>query len=655
LDDLIFYECGEWFSFDFKDEIVKPPPMSNHMMFCYSGNLILFNSFEEYYHLNLHSSTQVWNLLSFKKSKSFEMVQKVTPVVMRDVVRILGGYIESDQSVNDSMILICFESISHILVKTQNPIFNLPPPRYNYSCAPLKSDILYFGGQNGEKIFNDLYLYDSVFCSFKQIDCGGLIPPPLHSSTLINFGSTDFYLHGGQSYNGVESSMYKIDLLSKKWNSIVSSEKLNQTPIAGHKSIILNPYQKNFFIFGGYNDLYETLTEESIKVSNFFSMDERNSFDSIISYFSLQFEKQNMTDVSFIIEKQEIKCHKSFLSARCNYLKELMKKDDIVEILEFKFETFKTYIQFLYSGELKIVGDQIKDLLELGKRSQKHYSFFNQIFKLNLHLNSNLEFYKQLQSDLLFMKTSELNSDVKVNLIEDDVVFKSFNAHKFILFRSNHFIDAFRSGMKESIENEIDFIGISENSMETILHYLYTNECTPSTQDAVEVLVHCNLFRLDDLAQQCRELIKIHLNEDNILDLSAFAALYYDDYLIDATARFLSANFEKFSEDSVTDLPTNFKTKFFELYSRKVKKINHKKKFESRKLHRVRKEPKVEVKEVKQYQVPKINHRLIQKKPKPQEKEEEEIVPEAEHIVQRKLKTYAALLRKFNNENVHFE
>jgi hypothetical protein len=49
-----------------------------------------------------------------------------------------------------------------------------------------------------------------------------------------------------------------------------------------------------------------------------------------------------------------------------------------------------------------------------------------------------------------------LNFDVKVNLIEEDVVIKSYNAHKFILFRSKHF-----EGIKMQI-NPIAIVGIME-------------------------------------------------------------------------------------------------------------------------------------------------------------------------------------------------
>jgi hypothetical protein len=647
LDDLIFYEYGEWFSFDFTNDKLKPPAMSNHTMFCFQGNLFLFDSFEQYYHLDIHSNSQVWSLHAFECLKVYDPVQKISSIVLGDSVYIFGGYIEFDQSVSDSMMIISLDSIPKLHVRVEGKVQNKPAPRYNYSCVPFKNDILYFGGQNGEKIFNDVYLYKTAFQTFQKIECNGLLPPPLHSSTLINFGSSDFYVHGGQTYNSVENSMYKINLDTCKWSSVVNSEKLNQRPIAGHKSIVLHPHQKNFFIFGGYTDSSETLSDESLRITNFSFLDERNSYYSILQYFSNQFMKQHMTDVSFFVEDKEIKGHKSFISIRCNYLSELMKNNSKIEISDFKFDSFQSYIQFLYSGEIKINEKQIEELLELGKRSQKHFTFYSEIFKLNLHLNSNLEFYKRLQSDLSFMKNSDLNSDVKVNLIEEDVVIKSYNAHKFILFRSKHFEDAFKSGMKESIENEIDFLGVSEISMDTILHYLYTNECNPSTQDAVEVLVHCNLFRLDDLAQQCRELIKLHLNEDNILDLSAFAALYNDEYLIEATARFLSRNFDKFDEECIADLPTKFKIVFLEIHSKKVKKQNHKKFINNRK-------ESLALTNIQNANQSNSNCRDSgkhgAKKKIEYESHEDEI-----HVKQRKLKTVAALLNKFNNENVYFE
>jgi hypothetical protein len=647
LNDLIFHEYGEWFSFDFTNDDLKPPAMSNHTMFCFQGNLFLFDSFDQYYHLNLHSNTQVWNQHSFDHSKVYDPVQKITPVILGDSVYLFGGYVESDQSVSDSMMIISLEFIPKLHVRTESKIHNVPAPRYNYCCAPYKNDILYFGGQNGEKIFNDLYLYNSLLKSFQKIECYGLLPPPLHSSSLINFGSSDFYVHGGHTYNYVESSMYKINLDTSKWTSVVNSEKLNQHSFAGHKAIVLHPHQKNFFIFGGYTDSSESLNEESIRITNFFPLDEENSYDSILQYFSNQLMKKHLTDVSFIVEKQEIKGHKAFLSMRCNYLKELMKNNSIIEITDFKYNSFQTYIQFLYSGEIKIQGNQINELLELGKLSQKHFTFFNEIFKLNLHLNSNLEFYKQLQSDLSLMKNSDLNSDVKVNLIEEDVVIKSYKAHKFILFRSQHFEDAFKSGMKESIENEIDFVGVSETSMETILHYLYSNECNASTQDAVEVLVHCNLFRLEDLAQQCRVLIKLHLNEENILDLAAFSALYHDDYLIEATARFLSKNFDKFDKECLADLPTNFKIVFLEIYSKKVKKEKHQKFLKDRKEFLALTNIQNAIQSNNNCR-DSGNHGS--KKKIEYESHEDEL-----HVKQRKLKTCAALFKKFNNENVYFE
>eukprot|EP01080_Neovahlkampfia_damariscottae_P000692 gene692-8944_t len=585
LDDLIFYELGEWFSFDFENEF-HPPALSNHFMICIQGNLYLFDDFENYYNLNYHKSSPSWNKLLFKSGskKIFEKVEKVTPVLQGDTVYIFGGMNSANETVSNSMILIC-PSTDHSIIK-EVEVTAAPEARYNYSCqVQNQNSIIYFGGQNGEKFFNDLHLFNTQHFYFTQIDCYGLVPPPLHSSILYSFNSHDeFYIHGGHGYNSIESSIYKFSLSTKKWESVINSEDLNSFPIAGHKSVILHPYQKNFYIVGGYIDLEERLAESSIKILNFMEFQQnQNSYESIIKHTTNLYQNKKMTNFSFIFKQNneadiEIKVHKEFISSRCDYLKELIKQgESSVVIADFEYDTFKLYIEFLYTGKIKTYKQQIKNLLELGKRSGKQFLFLNQIFKMNLYLNSNLDFYKQLQSDLYSFKNLGSFTDAKINLIENDEIIKSYNAHKFMLFRSKHFEDAFNSGMKETIESEIDFIGISEISMDTILHYLYTNECIPSPQNAVEVLVHCDLFRLDELASNCRALIKSHLSVENILDLASFAGLYNDQYLIDFTARFLSSHFDEFTEDCLDELPSNFKLVFFGYYSKKVKKNIHQK------------------------------------------------------------------------------
>ena len=71
---------------------------------------------------------------------------------------------------------------------------------------------------------------------------------------------------------------------------------------------------------------------------------------------------------------------------------------------------------------------------------------------------------------------------------------KKHEVHRFVLmFRSKYFQSLFRSGLKESVQNEMTIDEVSSDVMETILKYIYLGIFKYDSMDAlIDLLIACN-------------------------------------------------------------------------------------------------------------------------------------------------------------------
>jgi len=134
-----------------------------------------------------------------------------------------------------------------------------------------------------------------------------------------------------------------------------------------------------------------------------------------------------------------------------------------------------------------------------------------------------------------------------------DVVFIVNNervyAHRTILAsRCEHFAAMFRSGMRESFEQEIKIPNVSKPVFLLLMEYLYTDAVTIGIEHAVELYILSDLYQLERLRNICITVIKRNLSIDNAPTILQTATDEDCHVLKDVCMEYVITNFEMISK-----------------------------------------------------------------------------------------------------------
>jgi len=101
---------------------------------------------------------------------------------------------------------------------------NGPSPRYSHTATPFSfgKKLVVFGGTDGVRRFNDVYILDTSNWSWSNINCSGELPAPRfsHSATIVRSGESEFLLVIGGCSPGSQNDAYLLDLQSFVWQRI---------------------------------------------------------------------------------------------------------------------------------------------------------------------------------------------------------------------------------------------------------------------------------------------------------------------------------------------------------------------------------------------------------------------------------------------------
>jgi hypothetical protein len=213
-------------------------------------------------------------------------------------------------------------------------------------------------------------------------------------------------------------------------------------------------------------------------------------------------------------------------------------------------------------------------MLKLTKNSKKQHSNIQEICYLGSTIDSDSHYHSNLLDSLKKIKEY---SDIEVEILdnETDEVLKTYHLHKLFLLRSPHVGNILKSGMKESMENKIELSGISIETFEIIIHYLYFNEIKNiSIENVIEVLVHCDIFQLKIIIDFCIEIVISNVNEENVFDLVSFSSIYNYHKLIAKCIQFSLKNYYLFDDELIKKLPLESRKLYLELEKKTIRKKN---------------------------------------------------------------------------------
>jgi hypothetical protein len=282
-------------------------------------------------------------------------------------------------------------------------------------------------------------------------------------------------------------------------------------------------------------------------------------YESVIEYMSRLRVNKEHTDITLVTRDSkesgysETKVHSFVINARCPMLKELIANKTTVIIDEVYTNVLKAYISFLYTGEIHLSGkSDISKLLQFCYHSKTN---FRMIYKVattsEVYLSSNFSFVEQIQADYMAMINDQTTSDLTIKVFDQETneLQRAFYVHKVIMVRAEYIQTCLDAGMKESLENCIEFYDVSVDSMETIIRLLYGDEMIVGGENAVELYVYSTLFQLQRVVRTCRRVITSNFDASNIGPLSYFAETFSDKTLTKYCATYIMRNHEELDID----------------------------------------------------------------------------------------------------------
>ena len=96
---------------------------------------------------------------------------------------------------------------------------------------------------------------------------------------------------------------------------------------------------------------------------------------------------------------------------------------------------------------------------------------------------------------------------------------KTFYAHKYVLATSSAVFHAMFYGGLAVKDSIVYFFNIDEESLEQFLRFLYTEECTLTSDNVVAIIYLAKKYIIPSLNEKCVNFLLENLNPENVLDV----------------------------------------------------------------------------------------------------------------------------------------
>ncbi|CAO2833742.1 unnamed protein product [Amaranthus hypochondriacus] len=256
-------------------------------------------------------------------------------------------------------------------------------------------------------------------------------------------------------------------------------------------------------------------------------------------------ESWELSDVLFIvgIEEKPVPAHKIILAAAGNFSFGL--DEDIIQLQEVGYPILHAFLQYIYSGQTRIMESQLGPLREVSLRFEvtplvKQCDDIMERFKMNKKLfdsGKNVEIcYPNCQSlcPKMFPHGIPINvsrlkrfystgaySDLEVYVGDHGFI---AGVHKIVVsLWSVPFMKMFTNGMRESSSTKVYLNEVSPEAFKVMLDYMYSGELTEDIKSNDTLLLHILLladqFSITLLQQECCKLLLECLYEDSACQL----------------------------------------------------------------------------------------------------------------------------------------
>jgi N-acetylneuraminic acid mutarotase len=434
------------------------------------------------------------------------------------------------------------------------PVSTGSPPgaRAAHSCDAIGSKLYVFGGWNGKRALNDLYVLDTATMTWTALEASGRLLPCRNNHTTAVVDNR-IYVHGGHDGSQWLADLFILDTRSTTW----IKPEISGTPPSARACHTMSRVDRTLIIFGGYdgsrcfNDI-ELLDMDSLSwlqpnVSGQVPL-ARNAHSMTVIGTSLYLfgghsGNKHLKDLHVLSTSTMTWSEVELLGSPPKGL-----RGHTSSLVGDKVYIFGGYDGKVRSNDLYVLSTETMKWTrspdtEQGPAGRQRHSacavnsrllcifggfdgnkWLNDIYILDAGKLAASEMSREAASALLHNLRRLVNSS-----LFSDVTFvvegRRIAAHKVMLAaQSEHFRAMLTNGMRETSAQEIEIPDWSYNCYVSMIEFLYTGTISDfSSSLASELLGLADAYALDDLRKLCEVTLTHSLTTEDVCDVLVLA------------------------------------------------------------------------------------------------------------------------------------
>lgn len=191
----------------------------------------------------------------------------------------------------------------------------LPSARSCPAWAKDATHVYIQGGYDGVERKSDFFALDLETYTWTEMPCLGTPPSPRYFHSCCLYGNR-MYLYGGYSGNERLADMYAYDFDTNRWSQVDCTG--GDAP-SGRSSLVAQVYDNSIYVFGGYNG--------TTVLNDFFRFRLKPIGvppPALVSDLERLINNPELADVRFTVEGQEVYAHKAILAIRSEYFRVML-------------------------------------------------------------------------------------------------------------------------------------------------------------------------------------------------------------------------------------------------------------------------------------------------------------------------------------------
>jgi leucine-zipper-like transcriptional regulator 1 len=192
---------------------------------------------------------------------------------------------------------------------------SLPSARSCPAWAKDESYVYIQGGYDGVERKADFFALDLSTYTWSEMPCLGTPPSPRYFHSCCLYGNR-MYLYGGYSGSERLDDMYAYDFETNHWSQIDCTS--GDAP-SGRSSLVAQVHMNCIYVFGGYNG--------STVLNDFFRFRLKPIGvppPALVSDFQRLINNEELADIRFIVENKKVYAHRAVLAIRSEYFRVML-------------------------------------------------------------------------------------------------------------------------------------------------------------------------------------------------------------------------------------------------------------------------------------------------------------------------------------------